>query len=101
MIEMVTKSWSSCSKLACLDSHLVVSMGVAQGYSISFLITHAHLEKMWKHKLIDFIIQFMEDIDKVRRSCVLQDSRVAARLGLPCKHAETCIHGMTSVCHVC
>lgn len=35
-----------------------------QGYDISFLITHTHTEKMWKHKLIDFIIQFMEDIDK-------------------------------------
>lgn len=27
-------------------------------------MTHTHLEKLWKHKLIDFIIQFMEDIDK-------------------------------------
>ena len=36
----------------------------APGYDVSFLITHVHLEKMWKHKLIDFIIQFMEDIDK-------------------------------------
>lgn len=36
----------------------------AEGYSISFLITHAHLEKMWKHKLIDFIIHFMEEVDK-------------------------------------
>ena len=31
---------------------------------MSFLVTHAHLEKMWKEKLIDFIIDFMEDIDK-------------------------------------
>ena len=36
----------------------------AQGYSISFLITHAHLERMWKQKLVEFIIQFMEDINK-------------------------------------
>lgn len=35
-----------------------------QGFDISFLVTHTHLEKLWKHKLIDFIIQFMEDIDK-------------------------------------
>lgn len=35
-----------------------------QGYTISFLITNTHLETMFKHKLIDFIIQFMEDIDK-------------------------------------
>jgi hypothetical protein len=27
-------------------------------------VTNHHLEKYWKHKLIDFIIQFMEDIDK-------------------------------------
>lgn len=38
--------------------------GRAQGYSISFLITNTHLETMYKQKLIDFIIQFMEDIDK-------------------------------------
>ena len=37
---------------------------LAQGYSISFLITHTHLEKMWKQKLVEFIIQFMEDINK-------------------------------------
>ncbi|XP_031481807.1 actin-related protein 2/3 complex subunit 4 isoform X1 [Nymphaea colorata] len=35
-----------------------------QGYDISFLITNFHCEEMHKHKLIDFIIQFMEDIDK-------------------------------------
>jgi len=28
-----------------------------QGYDVSFLITHTHLEKLWKHKLVDFIIQ--------------------------------------------
>jgi len=26
-------------------------------YDISFLITHVQLERMWKHKLIDFIVQ--------------------------------------------
>ncbi|KAJ4812035.1 Actin-related protein 2/3 complex subunit 4 [Rhynchospora pubera] len=35
-----------------------------QGYDISFLITNYHCEEMHKHKLIDFIVQFMEDIDK-------------------------------------
>ena len=35
-----------------------------EGYDVSFLITNTHLEKMWKHKLIDFVIQFMEEIDK-------------------------------------
>ncbi|KAF3456593.1 hypothetical protein FNV43_RR01247 [Rhamnella rubrinervis] len=35
-----------------------------QGYDISFLITNYHCEEMQKQKLIDFIVQFMEDIDK-------------------------------------
>lgn len=37
---------------------------VFQGYDISFLITNTHTEQMYKHKLVDFIIQFMEEIDK-------------------------------------
>jgi len=35
-----------------------------QGYDISFLITNFHTEQMYKHKLVDFIISFMEEIDK-------------------------------------
>ncbi|KAG6435404.1 hypothetical protein SASPL_100277 [Salvia splendens] len=35
-----------------------------QGYDISFLITNYHCEDMQKQKLIEFIVQFMEDIDK-------------------------------------
>eukprot|EP00455_Lapot_gusevi_P016922 TRINITY_DN1889_c0_g1_i1.p2 TRINITY_DN1889_c0_g1~~TRINITY_DN1889_c0_g1_i1.p2 ORF type:complete len:169 (-),score=65.34 TRINITY_DN1889_c0_g1_i1:176-682(-) len=35
-----------------------------KGYDISFLITHEHMDEMWKNKLIDFIIHFMEEIDK-------------------------------------
>ena len=35
-----------------------------QGYDISFLITNTHSETMLKHKIVDFIIQFMEDVDK-------------------------------------
>lgn len=37
---------------------------VFQGYDISFLITNFHTEDMLKHKLVDFIIQFMEEVDK-------------------------------------
>jgi len=32
----------------------------------SFLITNFHTEEMYRHKLIDFVIHFMEEIDKVR-----------------------------------
>ena len=35
-----------------------------EGYDISFLITNTHCETMLKHKLVDFVCQFMEDIDK-------------------------------------
>jgi len=34
-----------------------------KGYDISFLITNFHTEAMLKHKLVDFIIQFMEEVD--------------------------------------
>lgn len=37
---------------------------LGQGYDISFLITNFHTEAMLKHKLVDFIIQFMEEVDK-------------------------------------
>jgi len=35
-----------------------------QGYDISFLITNFHTEKMNRARLIDFVIQFMKEIDK-------------------------------------
>jgi len=35
-----------------------------EDYDISFLITNSHTETMFKHKVVDFVIQFMEDIDK-------------------------------------
>ena len=34
------------------------------GYDISFLITHAHCEDMLKARLVDFIVSFMEEIDR-------------------------------------
>ena len=34
------------------------------GYDISFLVTHVHVEQFVPEKLIDFIVAFMEDIDK-------------------------------------
>lgn len=37
---------------------------ISQGYDISFLITNFHTEQMYKHKLVDFVIHFMEEIDK-------------------------------------
>jgi hypothetical protein len=48
-----------------LDTGLGTDIGLLrQGYDISFLITNFHTEEMLKHKLVDFIIQFMEEVDK-------------------------------------
>ena len=33
----------------------------SQGYDISFLMTNFHTEKMNRAKLIDFVIQFMQE----------------------------------------
>ena len=46
------------------DEFKVLRRVPVPGYDISFLITHIHAEEMYKHKLVDFIIAFMEDIDK-------------------------------------
>jgi len=35
-----------------------------KGYDISLLITNFHVEEMWKHKLVDFIIEFLSKIDE-------------------------------------
>ena len=46
------------------ENFLVLRRKPIDGYDISFLITNIHTEQMYKKKLVDFIIQFMEDIDK-------------------------------------
>ena len=33
------------------------------GYDISFLIIAAHARDMYKHKPVDFIVHFMQEID--------------------------------------
>ncbi|XP_054776835.1 uncharacterized protein LOC129285264 isoform X3 [Prosopis cineraria] len=47
-----------------LQGHMTRTLFTKEGYDISFLVTNYHCEEMQKHKLIDFIVQFMEDIDK-------------------------------------
>jgi len=46
------------------EQFVVLRRRAVDGYDISLLITSTHLESLYKHKLVDFIIQFMEDIDK-------------------------------------
>ncbi|KAH6607232.1 RNA recognition, partial [Trichoderma cornu-damae] len=54
-------------RLSSLDfwtTGLTRGLDAAQGYDISFLITNFHTEEMLKHKLVDFIIEFQEEVDK-------------------------------------
>lgn len=46
------------------ESFFILRRKAVDGYNISFLITNFHTEQMLKHKLVDFIIQFMEEVDK-------------------------------------
>ncbi|ETN85628.1 hypothetical protein NECAME_06331 [Necator americanus] len=47
------------------DSFFVLRRKPLPGYDISFLITASHTETMYKHKLVDFLLHFMQEIDKV------------------------------------
>ncbi|CAI5446037.1 unnamed protein product [Caenorhabditis angaria] len=46
------------------DNFFVLRRKPLPGYDISFLITASHTEAMFKHKLVDFLLHFMQEIDK-------------------------------------
>jgi len=46
------------------DNFVILRRKPIKGYDISFLITNFNTESMFKHKLVDFIIQFMEEVDR-------------------------------------
>ncbi|XP_055286265.1 actin-related protein 2/3 complex subunit 4-like [Moschus berezovskii] len=46
------------------ENFFILRRKPGEGYDISFLITNFHTEQMYKHKLVDFLIHFMEEIDK-------------------------------------
>ncbi|SCU94450.1 LAFA_0F21902g1_1 [Lachancea sp. 'fantastica'] len=46
------------------ESFYVLRRVPIEGFSISFLITNKHTESMNTEKLVDFIIEFMEEVDK-------------------------------------
>jgi len=45
------------------EDFVILRRVAVKGYDISFLITNFHTEEMKKDRLVDFIIQFMEDIN--------------------------------------
>ena len=45
------------------ENFVVLRRKPMPGFDVSFLLTNFNLEAMWKHKLIDFVVQFMEEID--------------------------------------
>ncbi|CAD6201761.1 GSCOCG00002762001-RA-CDS [Cotesia congregata] len=46
------------------ENFMILRRVPVKGYDISFLITNIHVEQMYKHKIIDFVIHFMEEIDR-------------------------------------
>ncbi|PVG01261.1 putative ARP2/3 complex 20 kDa subunit [Serendipita vermifera] len=46
------------------ENFVILRRKPVTGYDISFLITNFHAETMLKHKLVDFIIEFMQEVDK-------------------------------------
>ena len=46
------------------ENFVILRRKKIEGYDISFLITNIHTEEMYRHKIIDFIVHLMEEIDK-------------------------------------
>lgn len=45
------------------EDFIILRRAPIKDYDFSFLITNFHCEDLWKHKLVDFLIQFLEEID--------------------------------------
>lgn len=46
------------------ENFVILRRKPVQDYDISFLVTNRNTEELRKHKLVDFVIEFMEDVDK-------------------------------------
>lgn len=46
------------------DQFIILRRKAIKDYDISFLITNTHMEQMYRDKLVDFIITFLQEIDK-------------------------------------
>jgi actin related protein 2/3 complex subunit 4 len=63
MGEIIARKYVGFLSQRATQFHILRRKPIA-GYDISFLITNEEAETMHKHKIIDFIIQFISDIDK-------------------------------------
>merc|ERR1711976_50207 len=59
------------------ENFAILRRKATDGYDISFLITNAHCEDFWKHKLVDFVIEFMLGIDSEISTMKLSVNRQA------------------------
>eukprot|EP00930_Biecheleria_cincta_P003190 TRINITY_DN104121_c0_g1_i1.p1 TRINITY_DN104121_c0_g1~~TRINITY_DN104121_c0_g1_i1.p1 ORF type:complete len:176 (-),score=31.01 TRINITY_DN104121_c0_g1_i1:32-559(-) len=46
------------------ENFVILRRKPVNGYDISFLITNTHLQELIKERVVDFIIEFIEDIDR-------------------------------------
>ena len=46
------------------ENFIILRRKPVEGYDISFLVTNFHIESLYRHSLIDFIIEFIQEIDK-------------------------------------
>jgi len=63
------------------ENFIILRRKPMPGFDISFLITNFNLEAMRKHKLVDFIVQFMEEIDSEISSMKIQVNERARTVG--------------------
>jgi actin related protein 2/3 complex subunit 4 len=64
------------------EQFIILRRKPIEGYDISFLITHSHLEKMQKHQLIAFVLHFLSTVDSElsgMKLAVNSRARVVAR----------------------
>jgi actin related protein 2/3 complex, subunit 4 len=69
------------------EQFVVLRRVPVKGYDISFLITNTHIEDMYKHKVVDFIVEFMESIDaeiSASKLAVNARARHTAKVFLDC-----------------
>ena len=77
------------------EDFVILRRSPIAGYDLSFLITNFHTEEMKRTALVDFIIQFMEDVNKVNHTQEQQHRRRDQRT-LSDLHQQLSLHSRAS-----